>query len=146
MIMLFVKSHAYYVVRREMKAATIVDIFSRFVAGVPQISEKSRVLLIASLKQRLGDRELDGDNSDPLKRDLHFQVLRAELVKIHWVELDAEERVYLFFPAARQVGEEVELPKRGKGKILWRELTDRLGLKMCFELSDGSKFVWEFFD
>ena len=129
-----------------MKAATVIDSFSRFVAAVPQISERSRALLVASLKQRLGERELDGDDSDPLKRELHFQVLRAELVKAHWDELDPEERIYLFFPAAGQVGQEVELPKRGTGKILWRELTGRLGLKMGFQLSDGSKFAWEFFD
>ena len=134
------------IVRRKMKAATVIDSFSRFIAGVPQVSERSRALLVASLKQRLGDRELDGDDSDPLKRELHFQVLRAELVKAHWDELDLEERIYLLFPAAGQVGQEVELSKRGRGKILWRELTGRLGLKIGFQLSDGSKFAWEFFD
>jgi hypothetical protein len=129
-----------------MKAATILDVFRRFLAGCPQLSEASRATLLEDAAHRLNGRELAGSEDDAFKKDLHFQVLRAELVRAHWSSLDSEERIHLMFPGARKIGEEVEIPKRGKGKILWRVLTDRLGLNIGFQMSDGSKFAWEFFD
>ena len=129
-----------------MKAAIILDNFRRFLHEVPQLSDKTRKMLLDDAARRLTGRQLEGSDDDMFKQDLHFQVLRAELAKANWTSLIPEEKIYLMFPAARSVGEEIELPNRGKGKILWRELTDRLGLKIGFEMSEGSKWAWEFFD
>jgi hypothetical protein len=129
-----------------MKAATIIDVFSKYLAGISQVSEKSRALLLADANRRLAGRELDGDDCNPFKQSLHFQQLRADLVRENWRVLDPEERIYLLFPAYPKIGDELEIPKRGRGTIMRRELTKRLGLEITFRMSDGNRFVWEYFD
>jgi len=129
-----------------MKEATVLDILRCFLEGIPQLSDKSRTTLLDDAVRRLEGRQLEGNDEDTFKRELHFQVLRGDLVEANWFSLTPEERIYIMFPGARSVGEEVEIPKRGKGRILWRELTDRLGLKIGFQMADGSKSAWEFFD
>jgi hypothetical protein len=129
-----------------MKAVTVLDYLRRFLSRVQQLSDKSRENLLDDAARRLEGRELEGEDDDIFKQNLHFQVLRGDLVESNWSSLTPEERIYIMFPAARSVGEEVEIPKRGKGKVLWRELTPRLGLKIGFEMSDGNKWAWEFFD
>lgn len=62
-----------------------------------------------------------------------------------WDSLTPDERLLIRFPTTRQVGEHVELPKRGVGTIIRRELTPRFGVLLTFRLADGSLFPWEFF-
>lgn len=129
-----------------MNSATIIGVLSKFLAGVSQISENTRRMLISDAERRLNGKTLEGEDANPFKQELHFQVLRGELLDAHWEEIDPEERIHLIFPWAKNVGEEMELPRRGKAKVLWRELTVRHGLKMGFRLTDGNTFVWEFLD
>lgn len=75
-----------------------------------------------------------------------LQACVEEAIRKEWDTLSAEERLLIRFPTTRKVGEQVELPKRGVGTIIRRELTKRFGILLTFRLVDGSLFSWEFFD
>jgi hypothetical protein len=129
-----------------MTTESVLSVFSLYVSGRTKLTEEHRSLLCEEARRQLGGRELDGTEGDPFKMDLHFQQLRAAVGTSLWDLLSAEERITLFYPYAKDVGAVVELPKRGKGEVVRRELTKRLGLEMVFRLSDGNLFAWEFFD
>jgi hypothetical protein len=63
-----------------------------------------------------------------------------------WDSLMPEERLLTRFPTVQAIGEYFDIPKRGKGLIIRRQLTRRFSIEMVFELEDGSFFTWEFHD
>ncbi|MGD0536027.1 MAG: hypothetical protein ABSC03_00140 [Verrucomicrobiota bacterium] len=69
-----------------------------------------------------------------------------QVITEQWDSLTPEERLLTRFPTVQAVGEQFEIPKRGTGVIVQRELTRRFGVEMVFKLRDGSFFKWEFID
>jgi hypothetical protein len=69
-----------------------------------------------------------------------------QVITEHWDSLTPEERLLVRFRTARAIGEYFDIPKRGRGLIIRRELTRRFGIEMVFQLQDGSFFKWEFID
>ena len=69
-----------------------------------------------------------------------------QVITEQWDSLTPEERLLTRFPTVQEVGERFEVPKRGTGVIIRRELTRRFGVEMVFQLQDGSFFKWEFID
>lgn len=79
---------------------------------------------------------------------LDFEVLCCieQVITEQWDTLTPEERLLTRFPTVGKVGEYFDIPKRGRGLIIWRELTKRFGVEMVFKMPDGSLFSWEFWD
>lgn len=69
-----------------------------------------------------------------------------QVITEQWDSLTPEERLLTRFPSIQRVGDYFDIPKRGRGLIIRRELTPRFGVEMVFELQDGSFFTWEFID
>ena len=69
-----------------------------------------------------------------------------QVITKQWDSLTPEERLLTRFPSIQKVGEYFDIPKRGRGLIIRRELTRRFGVEMVFQLQDGSFFTWEFID
>jgi hypothetical protein len=69
-----------------------------------------------------------------------------QVITEQWDSLTPEERLLARFPTVQAIGERFEIPKRGTGVIIRRELTRRFGVKMVFQLQDDSFFTWEFID
>jgi hypothetical protein len=69
-----------------------------------------------------------------------------QVITEQWGSLTPEERLLTRFPRIQKVGEYFDIPKRGSGLIIQRELTRRFGVEMVFQLQDGSFFTWEFID
>lgn len=129
-----------------MRPETIDDCFAKAVSAAPRLSDGGRALILDRARGTARSRKFDGSDDDALRLSIHFQVIRAEVIRDHWDELTDEDRLLFCFPAAPKVGDSVDLPGRGKGKVLWRKLTTRLGLETGFVLADGSLFNWEFWD
>ena len=75
-----------------------------------------------------------------------FQACVHQVIQDEWDRLTPEERLLICFPTTRKIGEQVELPKRGVGTVISRELTRRFGILLTFRLTDGALFTHEFFD
>jgi hypothetical protein len=75
-----------------------------------------------------------------------LQCCVEQVITEQWNILTPEERLLIRFPSVQNVGEKFEIPKRGTGTIIRRELTPRFGIEMVFQLEDGSFFKWEFID
>ena len=75
-----------------------------------------------------------------------LQACVEQVITEQWDSLTPEERLLTRFPTVQAVGEYFEIPKRGRGLIIRRELTRRFGVEMVFQLQDGSFFTWEFID
>jgi hypothetical protein len=75
-----------------------------------------------------------------------LQACVEQVITEQWDSLAPEERLLTRFPTVQAVGERFEIPKRGSGVIIRRELTRRFGVEMVFQLQDGSFFKWEFID
>jgi hypothetical protein len=69
-----------------------------------------------------------------------------QVITEQWDSLTPEERLLTRFPSVQKVGEYVDIPKRGRGLIIRRELTRRFGVEMVFQLQDSSFFTCEFID
>jgi hypothetical protein len=69
-----------------------------------------------------------------------------QVITEHWDSLTTEERLLTRFPTVQAVGEYFDIPNRGRGLIIRRELTRRFGVEMVFQLQDGAFFTWEFID
>jgi hypothetical protein len=130
----------------QMKAETIIDDFKKFLDGLNRISDQTKALVVREAERKARSRDLKGDDSDTIFRSLHFAVIRTEIVKEQWVRIDPEERIFLCYPGAVEVGKTVVIPNRGKGVVLSRKLTNRQGLEFNLRMEDGSNFSWEFFD
>jgi hypothetical protein len=78
--------------------------------------------------------------------DLELKLCVERVISDQWESLTPEERLLTRFPTVQAVGERVEIPKRGTGIVIRRELTRRFGIEMVFTLQDGSVFKWEFID
>jgi hypothetical protein len=77
---------------------------------------------------------------------VELQTCVEQVITEQWDSLTPEERLLTRFPTVQAVGARVELPKRGTGVVVRRELTRRLGIEMVFQMQDGSFFTWEFID
>jgi hypothetical protein len=77
---------------------------------------------------------------------VELQKCVEQVITEQWDSLAPEERLLTRFPTVQAVGERVEIPKRGTGVVIRRELTRRFGIEMVFQLPDGSFFKWEFID
>jgi hypothetical protein len=77
---------------------------------------------------------------------VELQTCVEQVITEQWDLLTPEERLLNRFPTVQAVGERFEIPKRGTGLIIRRELTRRFGVEMVFELPDGSFFKREFID
>ena len=75
-----------------------------------------------------------------------LQACVEQAIEDDWDTLTPDERLLIRFPTTRKIGEQVELPKRGVGTVIRRELTKRFGILLTFRLADGSQFTHEFFD
>ena len=75
-----------------------------------------------------------------------LQACVEQAIEDQWDTLTPEERLLIRFPTTRKIGEQVDLPKRGLGTIVARELTRRFGILLTFRLADGAVFSHEFFD
>lgn len=129
-----------------MKPETITARFATYLDRLDGITPQTKSLVLRAARDKTDTRQLTGDDNDPIRQEIHFQVIRAEIIKEHWTEISDDERLLLCFPAARKIGESFDIPKRGKGTLLRRRLTERLGMEMTFRMEDGSIFEWEFFD
>jgi hypothetical protein len=129
-----------------MKPAEIIEYLWSYLAPVYEISEETKSAFIAEAELKLPNVLTKNIDQHPQAILIYFQILRSEVLKTLWTTIDPEERIYICFPKARKVGEELEIPKRGMAKVLWRELTEKQGLKMGFQLKDGTIFSHEFFD
>lgn len=77
---------------------------------------------------------------------LELQSCVEQVITEQWDSLTPEERLLTRFPSVQAVGAHVEIPKRGTGVVIRRELTHRFGIEMVFQMQDGSFFKWEFID
>ena len=68
------------------------------------------------------------------------------VVSEQWDTLLPEERLLVRFPTVNAIGEYFDIPNRGRGLIIRRELTRRFGVEMVFQMHDGSFLKWEFID
>ncbi len=75
-----------------------------------------------------------------------LQACVEDVITEQWDSLTPEDRLLTRFPTVQAVGARVELPKRGTGVVVRRELTRRFGIEMVFQMQDGSFFTWEFID
>jgi hypothetical protein len=75
-----------------------------------------------------------------------LQACVEQAIEDDWDTLTPDERLLIRFPTTRKIGEKVELPNRGVGTLIRRELTKRFGILLTFRLEDGSLFTHEFFD
>jgi len=75
-----------------------------------------------------------------------LQACVEQVITETWDSLTPEERLLTRFPAIQKVGDYLNIPKRGRGLIIRRELTRRFGVEIVFQLQDGSFFTWEFID
>jgi hypothetical protein len=69
-----------------------------------------------------------------------LQACVERVITEHWDSLTPEERLLVRFPTVQAIGEYFDIPKRGRGLIIQRELTRRFGVEMVFQLQDGSFF------
>ena len=129
-----------------MKPEIIVAYFNKYLGEINGITAETKSIILRAAQKKAATRELDGDDADIARQSLHFQTIRAEIIEERWAELPDEEKLYMCFPAAPQVGDIVDIPKRGKGTVLWRKLTKSLGLEVCFRMADETLFKWEYFD
>ena len=123
----------------------MIDYFSKFLSQIDDVGSETKDLVQHEVQKKVKYREMKGGD-DPVNQILHFQIIMAEIIKEQWSKIPKEDRLLLCFPAAANIGDSFEIPKRGKGTILRRELTKRLGMEMTFRMEDGSIFKWEFFD
>ena len=77
---------------------------------------------------------------------VELQMCVEHAITDQWDLLTPDERLLTRFPTVQAVGEYFDIPKRGRGLIIRRELTRRFGVEMVFQLQDGSFFKWEFID
>ena len=77
---------------------------------------------------------------------IELQRCVEQVITENWDLLAPEERLLTRFPTIQNVGEYFDIPKRGRGLIIRRELTRRFGVEMAFQLQDGSLFTREFID
>ena len=82
----------------------------------------------------------------PAADDFRFRRALEQALTEQWSAFNDEQRVRIYFPGARSVGERVELPQRGTATIERQELSPRFGLFVTYRLADGSLFRWEHFD
>jgi hypothetical protein len=69
-----------------------------------------------------------------------------QVIAEQWDSLTPEERLLTRFPTVQAVGDRVEIPNRGAGVVIHRELTRRFSIEMAFLMQDGSIFKREFID
>jgi hypothetical protein len=77
---------------------------------------------------------------------VELQTCVEQVITEQWDSLTPEERLLTRFPSVQAVGAQVEIPKRGTGVVIRRQLTRRFGVETVFQLQDGSFFTWEFID
>jgi hypothetical protein len=65
---------------------------------------------------------------------VELQFCVHQVVTDLWDSLTPEERLLTCFPTVQAVGARVELPKRGTGVVIRRELTRRFGIEMVFKM------------
>jgi hypothetical protein len=64
----------------------------------------------------------------------------------NWSDLSEDEKVRIRFPAAKAIGEKIEIKNRGLCEIVRYELTKRFGLQVTYKLPNGNLFAWEHID
>jgi hypothetical protein len=79
-------------------------------------------------------------------RGFELQMCVEQVITEQWDSLSADERLLVRFPPVQAVGQTFEIPNRGTGVIIHRELTRRFSIEMTFQLKDGSFFTREFID
>ena len=86
------------------------------------------------------------DNYPAAGEDYRLRRALEQALTEQWAAFTDEQRVRLYFPSTRSVGERVELPQRGTATVVRHELSPRFGLFVTYRLADGSLFRWEHFD
>ena len=75
-----------------------------------------------------------------------LQACVEQVITEQWDSLTPEERLLTRFPTIQKVGDYFDIPKRGRGLVIQRELTRHFSVQMLFQLHDGSFFTREFID
>ncbi|MGZ4972388.1 MAG: hypothetical protein ACXWDN_06470 [Limisphaerales bacterium] len=118
-------------------------------ASVCGIAPETVVRLRAEVQQKLETgacRHLLPKMPAEYLPSVELQACVEQVITEQWDSLTPEERLLTRFPTVQAVGEYFDIPKRGRGLIIRRELTRRFGVEMVFQLQDGSFFTWEFID
>ena len=86
------------------------------------------------------------DNAPGAAADYRFRRALRQALAEQWEDFTDEQRVRIYFPAVRPVGERIELPQRGTATIERYELSPDFDLVVTYRLADGSLFRWEHWD
>jgi hypothetical protein len=118
-------------------------------SSVKNVSPKTVARLKVQVQNKLEagvGQHLFSKISPKYKFDLQLKHCVKEVIREQWDSLTPEERLLILFPTVQPVGERFEIPKRGTGIIIQRELTRQFRVEMVFQLQDGSFFKHEFID
>jgi hypothetical protein len=131
----------------EKSPAELVENWFSFVKNVsPQTTARLKEQIQHKLETGAGEH-LFSKMPAEYKLDCQFKHCIQETISEEWGALEPEERLQVRFPTGiREIGEQVEIPKRGIGTLIRRELTRRFGIEMVFQMRDGSFFKHEFID
>jgi hypothetical protein len=131
----------------EKSPAELLENWFSFVKHIsPQTTAKLRKQIQHKLETNVGEH-LFAKMPPEHKLDCQFKHCIEETIREEWDALEPEERLLVRFPTGiRAIGEQVEIPKRGIGVLIRRELTRRFGIEMVFKMRDGSFFKHEFID
>ena len=126
---------------------SLVENWFSFVKNVsPQTVARLKKQILNKLETGVGEH-LFSKMPAEYKTDCQFNHCIEETIREEWDALEPEERLLTRFPTGiRAIGEQVEIPKRGMGVLIRRELTRRFGIEMVFQMQDGSFFKHEFID
>jgi hypothetical protein len=132
-----------------MTAADSNALVDRWFGSVRGVSSDTLTRLHAAVQHKLDTGALRHQMPKApadLLRGYEVQRCVEQTITEQWDALTPEERLLTRFPTVQAVGAQVEIPKRGTGVVISRELTRRFGVEMVFQLQDGSFFKWEFID
>lgn len=130
-----------------MSPTMLVSRWFDSITGVaPETTAKLRSLVQQKLETGVCRHLLPKTMSEDWIAHAELKACVEQVITEQWDSLSPEERLLSRFPTVQKVGEYFDIPKRGRGLIVMRELTRRFGIEMVFQLQDGSFFKWEFID
>ena len=140
---------AFFVRPHSMTTTDSSALVDRWFSSVRGVSSDTLARLRPTVQHKLDTgalrHEVPKAPADML-RGYEVQRCVEQTISEQWDSLTPEERLLVRFPTIQAVGQSFEVPKRGTGVIIRRELTRRFGVEMTFQLRDGSFFTWEFID
>src|SRR5262249_43123560 len=132
-----------------MPAADFSTLVNERFKSSPDISADTLSRIRAKVQQKMDAgacKDLIPQLPEQYRVGAELQACIEQVIEDEWDTLAPEERLLIRFPTTRKIGEQVELPNRGLGTVIARELTKRFGILLTFRLADGAIFSDEFFD